>query len=355
MMQSKIEVESKLLSRKKSMKERAPRNRTLTMGDNEKDYLQRHVHHATTLMSFSDIINKTFNNDINEAIKFFPEKCADLLIIDPPYNLDKDFNGYKFKKSDNDAYIKYLESWFPKVVKLLKDTGSLYICGDWKCTSALYRVVSKYLIIRNRITWQREKGKGSKINWKNCVEDIWFATVSDNYYFDVESVKMKRKVIAPYRENGRPKDWEESENGNYRITYPSNFWDDITIPYWSMSENTDHPTQKSEKLIAKLILASCPVGGMVFDPFLGSGTTSVVAKKLNRLYCGIEINNEYCCWAEKRINSAINDKNIQGYARGVFWERNSLNLQKGNKRKFTQPHADEHPPKKLNFMKKEVK
>ena len=95
-----------------------------------------------------------------------------------------------------------------------------------------------------------------------------------------------------------------------------------------MPENTDHPTQKPEKLIAKLILASCPKEGIVLDPFLGSGTTSVVAKKLGRHYCGIEINEEYALLAEKRLYMANNDKNIQGYCDGVFWERNTLNFQR---------------------------
>jgi site-specific DNA-methyltransferase (adenine-specific) len=94
-----------------------------------------------------------------------------------------------------------------------------------------------------------------------------------------------------------------------------------------MPENTDHPAQKPEKLIAKLILASCPENGVVLDPFLGSGTTSVVAKKLNRKYVGIEINEEYCCWAEKRLLLSDNNRNIQGYSNGVFWERNTLSLQ----------------------------
>jgi site-specific DNA-methyltransferase (adenine-specific) len=90
-----------------------------------------------------------------------------------------------------------------------------------------------------------------------------------------------------------------------------------------MPENTEHPTQKPEKLIAKLILASCPPGGLVFDPFLGSGTTSVVARKLGRNYCGIEMNPDYACWAEKRLEYAEADKTIQGFYDGVFWERNS--------------------------------
>ncbi len=176
----------------------------------------------------------------------------------------------------------------------------------------------------NRITWQREKGRGAKSNWKNSMEDIWFAVKNpDSYYFDVEAVKQKRRVLAPYKVNGAPKDWKEEEKGNFRMTCPSNFWDDISVPFWSMPENTDHPTQKPEKLYAKLILASCPKGGTVFDPFLGSGTSSVTAKKLGRNYCGIELNEEYCLWAEKRLEIAETDKEIQGYHDGVFWERNT--------------------------------
>jgi site-specific DNA-methyltransferase (adenine-specific) len=145
-------------------------------------------------------------------------------------------------------------------------------------------------------------------------------------------VKLKRRVIAPYRtNNGEPKDWEESENGNYRLTHPSNIWSDITIPFWSMPENTDHPTQKPEKLIAKLILASSRPDDVVFDPFLGSGTTAVVAKKLGRRFCGIEFDRDYCSWALKRLKLAEVDISIQGYSEGVFWERNSLPDQKPQK------------------------
>ena len=141
-------------------------------------------------------------------------------------------------------------------------------------------------------------------------------------------MKLKRRVIAPYRtDDGKPKDWDECKNGNYRLTHPSNLWTDITIPFWSMPENTDHPTQKPEKLVAKLILASCREGDFVFDPFLGSGTTAVVAKKLNRKFSGVEMNREYCCWAEKRLQLAELDRSIQGYADGVFWERNTLSDQ----------------------------
>ena len=310
-------------------KNRAERNRTLTISQNEINSLKTMISTTKDLNNDSSVENKIFNGDILETLRIMQDSFADLIIIDPPYNLSKNFNGNKFNSMKDSDYEAYVDSWLPEVCKKLKPNGSLYLCGDWKCTSVLQRSLEKNLTVLNRITWQREKGRGAKSNWKNGMEDIWFAVKNpSDYYFDIESVKQKRKVIAPYKENGKPKDWQETEVGNFRLTYPSNFWDDISIPFWSMPENTDHPTQKPEKLCAKLILASCPENGIVFDPFLGSGTSAVTAKKLGRKYCGIELNEEYCLYAAKRILMAENDKSIQGYSQGVFWERNSAPAKK---------------------------
>ena len=307
---------------------RAPRNRTISITCSEERELCKRLCSLDDIRNGSPILDRTIHADLMDALPLLPNEFADLIVIDPPYNLTKDFNGSTFSARSNDKYMDYVREWLPSVVQKLKPTGSLYLCGDWKCTAALQQVLSEHLYIINRITWQREKGRGALHNWKNAMEDIWFAVKDPNdFYFNVEAVKVRRQVIAPYRVEGLPKDWEETENGNFRTTYPSNFWDDISIPFWSMPENTDHPTQKPEKLIAKLILASSKEGDVVFDPFLGSGTTSVVAKKLGRKYCGVEINEEYCCWAEKRLEMANTETMIQGYTNGVFWERNTLNKQ----------------------------
>ncbi len=302
---------------------RAPRNQTLILTEEQYAQLQKRLDVPTFPLTAADMENRVFNCDLFDVLDSLPEAFVDLMIIDPPYNLTKEFNGLKFNKRNNEAYIEYLETWFPRLIKTLKPTASVYLCGDWKCSAAEFMVLDKYLTVQNRIVWQREKGRGAKRNWKNCSEDVWFATVSDSYYFDVEAVKMKRRVLAPYRVDGKPKDWQQTDDGAFRMTHPSNFWDDISIPYWSMPENTDHPTQKPEKLLAKLILASSKPGDLIFDPFLGSGTTAVVAKKLGRRYCGIEINPQYCCWALARLDKAEQDAKIQGYSDGVFWERNS--------------------------------
>ena len=266
--------------------------------------------------------DKTIHGDSLQVMDALPEAFADLIIADPPYNLGKDYNGEFFSKMKKEQYEEYTRRWLSSVRPLLKETGSIYVCCDWESSLIIGNLLSDYFVVRNRITWQREKGRGAKANWKNSMEDIWFATASDKYKFNLEDVKVRRKVIAPYRENGKPKDWVESSDGNFRDTCPSNFWDDLTVPFWSMKENTAHPAQKPEKLIAKLILASSDEGDMVFDPFLGSGTTSVTAKKLGRHYLGIEKDERYCIWTEQRIEMAEEDKSIQGYKDKVFWERN---------------------------------
>ncbi|HHY46169.1 MAG TPA: site-specific DNA-methyltransferase [Firmicutes bacterium] len=304
---------------------RAPRNRTITLTSEEERAFGARLVTLDRPVTVAEVENRTICQDAFQAIDFLPDRFVDLLFLDPPYNLDKTFNGRVFRASSIAEYQEWLDSWLPKFRRLLKPTASVYICGDWHSSAAIHRVAEKYFKVRNRITWEREKGRGATANWKNCSEDIWFCTVSDDYVFNVDAVKIKRRVIAPYTdENGDPKDWEPANGGGgFRLTYPSNLWTDITVPFWSMPENTDHPTQKPEKLLAKIILASTNPGDVILDPFLGSGTTSVVAKKLGRRFIGIEIDRFYCCLAEKRLGIADIDKSIQGYQDGVFWERNT--------------------------------
>lgn len=310
---------------------KAGRNKTIDLTVEEGSHYLDRCMTLSKSVQLKDIINKTIIGDVFETVDFLPRQFVDLLIVDPPYNLDKNFHGNKYRKASDEAYAEYTQKWIELIQPLLKDKASIYVCCDWQSSPIIGLTLKKYFHLQNRITWQREKGRGALGNWKNGMEDIWFATNSKSFVFNVDDVKIRRKVVAPYRVDGRPKDWEQTKEGNYRNTYPSNFWDDISIPYWSMAENTAHPTQKPEKLLAKLILASSNEGDVVFDPFLGSGSTSVAAKKLNRRYVGIEQNPQYCVWAEKRLAMADQDPTIQGYADGVFWERNTAILQKKKK------------------------
>lgn len=323
-------------------KQRADRNRTLTLSEEQTDQYVKQCVRLDGEKAPKGLIDVTIVGDTLEVLPKLPKHCVDLLIVDPPYNLSKDFHGNKFKESSEESYEEFTRNWIELCIPLLAPTASVYVCCDWRSSLIIGKVLGEYFDIKNRITWQREKGRGAKSNWKNGMEDIWFATVSKKTYcFNLDDVMIRRRVIAPYKTNGQPKDWEETESGNFRNTCPSNFWDDCTVPYWSMPENTDHPTQKPEKLIAKLILASSNEGDVILDPFLGSGTTSVVAKKLNRHYIGIEHNPLYCAWSEARLERANTDRSIQGYSDGVFWERNSLAAQKKKRTRTKAPSYHE--------------
>ena len=292
---------------------RAPRNRTLSVDGPELRRLRKELSRQAAI----------FCADALERLPTLEANSFDLLFADPPYNLTKEFGAAKFSRRSSEEYEEWLDAWLRLCVPLLKPTGSVYICGDWRSAAAIERAGSRYFTLRNRITWEREKGRGAKANWKNAAEDIRFLTVSDEYTFNLDAVKQRRRVIAPYRENGKPKDWRESGDGNFRDTHPSNLWTDISVPFWSMPENTDHPTQKPEKLLAKIILASTNADDLILDPFAGVGTTAVVAKKLDRRFVAIESDENYCLLALKRLKMAETDRSIQGFSDGVFWERNS--------------------------------
>jgi site-specific DNA-methyltransferase (adenine-specific) len=302
---------------------RAPRNRTLTISESETALYKSQISHDGIDRPAEQVQNKVICGDAFEALPRLPTASFDLLFADPPYNLSKSFGAERFSRKPQASYEEWLDSWLKICVPLLKSTASVYICGDWRSGSAIERAGSRYFKLRNRITWEREKGRGAKANWKNAAEDIWFFTVSDQFTFNLDAVKQRRRVLAPYRENGSPKDWNEA--GKFRDTHPSNLWTDMTVPFWSMPENTDHPTQKPEKLLAKIILASTNPRDLILDPFAGSGTTAVVAKKLGRAYVAIESYETYCLLAAKRLEAAETDKSIQGFSDCVFWERNSRN------------------------------
>ncbi len=324
------------------MKERAPRNQTITLDDAERSRLKHYLKTETEV--HANTVDATVIGDCVKVATHISPASVDMLFLDPPYNLNKRFGDRSFTKKPVEQYTDWLRGILDALLPTVKPNGTVYICGDWHTSASIFTAASERLNIRNRITWEREKGRGAKTNWKNSSEDIWFCTMSDNYTFNLDKVKVRRKVIAPYRNgDGTPKDWQENNGGNYRDTHPSNLWTDITIPFWSMPENTDHPTQKSEKLVAKLMLASTNPGDLVLDPFLGSGTTSVVAQKLNRHFIGIELEEEYALLSQKRLElAASSETNIQGYSEGVFWERNSL-------------HAMNHKSKKIKKSGNELR
>lgn len=304
-------------------KKTAPRNKTITLTPTqEKQYAARAITDLTQLRQH--YIDQIVWADTMETLAYLPEQVVDLMIVDPPYNLTKNFGTSVFRQTDIITYQKWLDDWLKQTKRLLKPHASIYICSDWRTSIAIPAIAEQYFLLQNRISWEREKGRAAENNWKNCLEDIWFFTNSPQYTFNLDAVKIQRSVLAPYRTtDGKPKDWLETDGKKVRFTAPSNIWTDITVPFWSMAENTEHPTQKPEKLLAKLILASSNEGDLIFDPFVGSGTTAVTAQKLGRHFLGIERERKYVALTMKRLETAKRNRTIQGYENGIFKSRNS--------------------------------
>ncbi len=282
----------------------SPRNKTLflTLEDREK-YKDFPTVDTLDGKPLPELLDRIYLGDCVEGMALLPSRTIDLIFADPPYNLGKDYGNNRMSLSEAE-YREWTEEWISECVRILTENGSIYVCADWRYSCLIRSVlIGSGLIIKNRITWRREKGRGSDRNWKNNMEDIWFAVMSEDYKFNVDEVKVRKRVIAPYRENGIPKDWVETEEGErYRYTYPSNIWTDTVVPFWSMPENTPHPTQKPEMILERIIRASSDPGDIVLDPFMGSGTTAVVATKLGRHFIGFEINEEYLRLSMKRLD-----------------------------------------------------
>jgi site-specific DNA-methyltransferase (adenine-specific) len=173
-----------------SINKLAPRNRTIQITKEDSETFDKKLITLSENVSLSTLINKTINQDIFEAIEFIPDTFIDLLFIDPPYNMNKKFGASKFKESSIADYTEWLDNLISKLDRCLTPTASIYICGDWKSSTSIHQVMEKYFIVRNRITWEREKGRGAKTNWKMNSEDIWFGTKSIKYFYNPDAVKL---------------------------------------------------------------------------------------------------------------------------------------------------------------------
>src|SRR5258708_3331929 len=140
-----------MLSAPKIAKSRASRNRSITIADGEKEILRNQLIFADSGINLSEVCNKIICGDAFEILKKLPQGKFDLLFADPPYNLTKNFGSEKFRQISLDDYEAWLESWLRLCVPLLTPMASVYICGDWRSSSAIQRVGIRYFHLQNRI------------------------------------------------------------------------------------------------------------------------------------------------------------------------------------------------------------
>ena len=246
----------------------------------------------------ADWLNRVFCEDALSGMARIPDGAVDLIVTDPPYGLGKDY-GNDSDKLDADAYLRWMEQWIDLALPKLKSTGSLYICLTWRYSPEIFVMLKQRMIMLNEIIWDRRVPSmgGSVRNYTSVHDTIGFFAKQKGYYFDLDAIRI------PYD--------AETKKARSRSIFVGAKW--LELGYnpkdlWSVSrlhrehpERADHPTQKPLEIIERMVKASCPPGGVILDPFMGSGTTAVAAKRCGRNYVGFELNSDYCGVIEKRL------------------------------------------------------
>jgi len=239
-------------------------------------------------------------------LKSIDTASIDLIFADPPYNFKKaPWDNFESK----DEYVTWTVSWVTEAARVLKPEGTLYVCGfsetlaDIKCAVAGLFKGCRWLV------WHYKNKANLGGDWGRAHESILHLRKSNTFTFNVDDVRIpysEHTLKYPAHPQAETSQFGNGDN-NGRIWIPNPKGakpkDVIEIPTTcnGMHEKTPHPTQKPEELLRKLILASSNEGEIVLDPFLGSGTTCVVAEQLKRKWKGCDISAEYCDWAIKRI------------------------------------------------------
>ena len=225
--------------------------------------------------------------DCVELMRRVPDESVDLVIADPPYNLGKDY-GNESDSRKRDEYLAFSRDWLRHAKRILKPTGSIYVFMGFRFISRLYLILEDELelFFNGWISWHYTQGMGRTKGFSPRHDDILYFSRSKKYTFNLDDIRVPQKY---YR-----------SRNNMRGANPGDVWQFSHVHYCQESR-TDHPTQKPEGLIERMVLASSNANDLVLDPFAGSGTTMRVCQQTDRKCVGIELNSNYCEAIENRL------------------------------------------------------
>ncbi|MEK6645962.1 MAG: site-specific DNA-methyltransferase [Candidatus Firestonebacteria bacterium] len=226
-----------------------------------------------------------------EELKKLPTKSIDLICTDPPYNLGKDYgNNIDWKQWHE--YEQFTLNWLTESKRILKDSGSIYVFMGVKFISRLFLMLQELGFYFNGwIIWHYTQGMGRTKGFSPRHEDILYFTKSEDFIFNIDDLRIPQKYFR--------------ERNNMKGANPGDVWEFSHVHY-SNPERVEHPTQKPEALMKRIILASSNKDDVVLDPFVGSGTTCVVANFLTRKWIGFDINPDYIKVAKDRVKKEMN-------------------------------------------------
>lgn len=248
-------------------------------------------------------LNQIYRGDCRDLLADIPDSSCDLVVSSPPYNLGKEYES----RVALDRYLEEQRHILKECARVLKTTGSVFWqVGAFSDDGALIPLDIRFFPIledlgltpRNRIVWVRQHGLHARKKFSCRHETILWFTKSDNYVFNLDPIRVPQKY--------KNKKYHAGENRgelscNPEGKNPGDIWAFRNVKH-NHEERTVHPCQFPEDMIARIVLATTPEGGVVLDPFMGTGTVAVVAKRLNRNFLGAELDPDYCRVAEQRLS-----------------------------------------------------
>ncbi len=244
--------------------------------------------------------HKIYHGDAIEVMRSeFSDSSVDLIFVDPPYNIGKDFSGFKDRWPSLSEYVDWAYTWIDECFRILKPNGTMYLMTSTQAMPFFDIYASKKFTVLSRIVWSYDSsGVQAKKYFGSMYEPILHCVKDPkSYTFNADDILVeaktgaKRKLID-YR-GGSPKPYNTKK-------VPGNVWYFPRVRY-RMDEYENHPSQKPEALLNRIILASSNEGDIVLDPFSGTFTTSSIAKSLGRRSIGIELQDEYLKIGLRRV------------------------------------------------------
>lgn len=249
---------------------------------------------------------KVFNSDVMKALKKIKNNSVDLIFIDPPYNLGKNYKETTDCWESDEEYLNWCYKWLELCIQKLKSNGSLYFMSSTQYTAYFDIFLRNKMHILSRIIWEYDSsGVQAKKHFGSLYEPIIFAVMKkNNYTFNYKEIMIETKTgaqrnLIDYRKNP-PVPYN-------KLKVPGNVWYFPRVRY-KMKEYVDHPSQKPEALLERIVKVSTNENDIILDLFAGSFSLGMVCKRLNRRYIGIEKSKEYCKVGRKRLFEKVNIK-----------------------------------------------
>ncbi len=246
---------------------------------------------------------RLLNRDFLTDVAHLPDASIDLIVADPPYGLGKDYGNDSDMRSGED-FLAWTRHWLELAIPKLKPSGSLYVFCTWQYAPEIFVFLKSKLTMINEIVWDRRVPSmgGTTRRYTSVHDNIGFFAVSKDYYFDLDPVRIPYDAAT---KKARSRKLFEGSKWLELGYNPKDVWS-VSRLHRQHAERVDHPTQKPLEIVERMVLASCPPGGRVLDPFMGSGTTAVACARQKREFVGYEINESYCAIARERVSLAAN-------------------------------------------------